>query len=159
MLTSITDIMSSSILSGPTELNSKWEYSHFSYCQTDDDALRKSKESVWRKAWVPGDIHLDLQRDGILPNLYFGQNFYSSIWVEKQDFMLRNYFDAPDNEKKQAVFLDFEGLDTYATIWLNGVVIGKTHNMFMTYSYDITNLFKTKRQQNSGSFGFSHIRN
>ena len=54
-----------------TEIKSNWEYTHFPYCQTDEDALSKSATSVWKTAIVPGDVHLDLQRDGVLPNLYF----------------------------------------------------------------------------------------
>jgi beta-mannosidase len=134
-------------ISDVVEINNNWEYTHFSYCHSDDEALEKSKESSWRKAQVPGDIHLDLQNDGILPDLYFGQNFYSSIWVEDEDFLVRNYFDAPVFYEGNAVYLDFEGLDTYATIWLNGVIIGKTHNMFMTYNFEITNYLKEKNNE------------
>ena len=47
----------------------------------------------------------------------------------------------------KAAYLDFEGLDNFATIWLNGKIIGKTHNMFKTYSFDISQQVKPTENQ------------
>ncbi len=120
------------------ELNTKWEYAHFPYCETDQLALKKLSSAKWRRAVVPGDVHIDLQRDGELPDLYYGQNFYSSIWVENEDFVYKTRFDSPAVLKGNKIYLDFEGLDCFATIWMNRKMIGKTHNMFKTYSFDVT---------------------
>jgi beta-mannosidase len=120
------------------ELNSNWEYTHFPYSQTDDAALEKMKSSAWKNATVPGDVHLDLQRDGVLPDLYYGLNFYASAWVEHEDFMYKTSFKTPNYDKGDQVHLDFEGLDCFATIWINGQIVGKTHNMFKTYSFEVS---------------------
>lgn len=130
--------------SNTIELSEYWEYAHFPYCQTDKEALATIKSSTWKEAVVPGDVHLDLQRDGILPDLYYGQNFYSSIWVENEDFIYRTKFDKPLNAGDSKIYLDFDGLDCFATIWLNNKIIGKTHNMFKTYASEITNFIKDK---------------
>jgi len=142
ILIMLTSISRGQNISNTIELNSNWEYTHFPYCQTDEQALAKSDSGVWKTAVVPGDVHLDLQRNGILPDLYFGQNFYSSIWVENEDFVYRTKFDKPLDTYDSKIYLDFDGLDCFATIWLNNKMIGKTHNMFKTYSFDITNLIK-----------------
>lgn len=131
-------------MSNTKELNTNWEYTHFPYKETDQLALDKLPSSTWKKAVVPGDVHLDLQRDGELPNLNFGQNFYSSIWVENEDFVYKTHFDSPSLSKGNRIYLDFDGLDCFATIWLNNKIIGKTHNMFKTYSFDVTDFIRKK---------------
>ena len=129
------------------ELNSNWTYTHFPYCQTDEEALKLAETGIWKPGTVPGDVHLDLMRDGVLPDLYFGQNFYSSVWVENEDFVYRTSFDIPEYTKGNAVYLDFEGLDNFATIWVNGMKVGKTHNMFKTYSFEVSEQVKPTGNQ------------
>lgn len=126
------------------EINSNWEYTHFPYCQTDDEALSKSASSVWKTAVVPGDVHLDLQHDGALPDLIYGLNFYRSVWVENEDFIYKTSFNSPTLKNGSRAYLDLDGLDCFATLWLNGKLIAKTHNMFMRYSYDVTDIIKVK---------------
>ncbi|MCF6224307.1 MAG: hypothetical protein L3J34_11345 [Flavobacteriaceae bacterium] len=131
-------------ISKTIELNRNWEYTHFPYSETDQKALKNLKSTTWKSAVVPGDVHLDLQRDGELPDLNYGQNFYSSVWVESEDFMYKTYFDSPSLSKGSRIYLDFDGLDCFATIWLNNKIIGKTHNMFKTYSFDVTDYIREK---------------
>lgn len=134
-------------LSSTIEIKEGWEYVHFPYCQTDEIALEKSKKGEWKKGEVPGTVQMDLMKDGKLPDLYFGQNFYSAVWVENEDFMYRTQFTTPDLQGGKRAFLEFDGLDCFATIWVNGKVIAKTHNAFMTYSFDVTDHL-TKKGEN-----------
>ena len=131
MLVLFTSISRGQLNHNSIELNTNWEYTHFPYSQTDEAALEKMKSSAWKNATVPGDVHLDLQRDGVLPDLYYGLNFYTSAWVEHEDFMYKTSFKTPNHEKGDQVHLDFEGLDCFATIWLNGQKVGKTHNIIL----------------------------
>ncbi len=125
------------------EINDKWEYIHFPYQESDEKALEMTVSAQWKKAVVPGNVQLDLMRDGQLPDLYFGQNFYSAVWVENEDFMYRTTFHVPDIKNGKHAYLEFDGLDNFATIWVNGHKIAKTHNMFKTYSFDVTQEVKT----------------
>jgi beta-mannosidase len=120
------------------EINNNWEYLHFPYQETDEKALAQIELGSWRKAIVPGNVQMDLVRDGVLPDLYFGQNFYSAVWVENEDFLYRTVFNAPDLKEGKRAYLEFDGLDNFATIWVNGHKVAKTHNMFKTYSFDVT---------------------
>lgn len=124
--------------SSTIELKDKWEYIHFPYCQTDELALESMNNKEWKKAVVPGDVQMDLVRDGVLPDLFFGQNFYSALWVENEDFMYRTSFVSPHLTGGKRAYLEFDGLDCFSTIWLNDKQVAKTHNMFMTYSFDVT---------------------
>lgn len=139
MLVGLIDLIHAQNNEYVVELNSNWEYTHFPYCETDEEALEKINSEQWKTAVVPGDVHIDLQRSGELPDLYYGLNFYSSLWVEKEDFIYRTSFITPKHELNDKIYLDFGGLDCFATIWLNGKKLANTHNMFKTYSFDVTN--------------------
>ena len=41
-----------------------------------------------------------------------------------------------------SIVLTFHGLDTFATIYVNNVDVGKTSNMFLKYNFDIKNNLK-----------------
>jgi len=122
------------------ELKYNWEYMFFPYCESDKLALEQIPTHEWRNANVPGEVQVDLRKDGLLPDLNYGQNFYSAVWVENQDFIYRTQFQTPLHSVNGRVYLDFDGLDCFATLWVNGKVIGKTHNMFKTYSFDVTDV-------------------
>lgn len=125
--------------SSTTEIKDNWEYIHFPYKASDAKALEQTDSvNSWHKAVVPGNVQVDLMRDGVLPDLYFGQNFYSAVWVENEDFMYRTSFTAPELKAGKKAYLEFDGLDCFATIWLNGKLLAKTHNMFKKYSFDAT---------------------
>jgi len=124
-------------------INEKWEYIHFPYQESDEKALEMTVSAQWKKAVVPGNVQMDLMRDGQLPDLYYGQNFYSAVWVENEDFMYRTTFHVPDIKNGKRAYLEFDGLDNFATIWVNGRKIAKTHNMFKTYSFDVTQQVRT----------------
>jgi len=45
------------------------------------------------------------------------------------------------------IVLVFHGIDTFAKIFLNDYVIGETSNMFLKYSFDVTNYIKVKEEE------------
>ncbi|MBQ8447181.1 MAG: hypothetical protein IJX31_05340 [Clostridia bacterium] len=87
---------------------------------------------------VPGDITVDLYNAGIVQNPYFGMNHKESEWIDREDF---SYFTeiVADEEllKQESVELVFDGIDTFADIYLNGTLLGKTKNMFLQYRFEI----------------------
>ena len=61
-------------------------------------------------------------------------------WVGEEAWIYRKVFAAPERKHDETrVEIVFEGLDTYATVFLNGREIQKTDNMYITYRVDITN--------------------
>ena len=77
-----------------------------------------------RDAVVPGDAHLDLMREGILPDLYVGMDLDHAAWVERKDWWYFKEFDTPADLGGRHAILVFHGLDTFGTVWLNGEEIG-----------------------------------
>lgn len=80
-------------------------------------------------ASVPGNLELDLMRAGKLPDLYFSTNVEMAHKLE--DIHVWYFTTVCIKDKEQ--FLRFEGIDTYANIYVNGKLVRSTDNMFLPY--------------------------
>jgi beta-mannosidase len=91
-------------------------------------------------AVVPGEVHLDLWRAGLIADPYVGANALAARWVEECLWAYRREFEAPREALKGRArcWLVFEGLDLFATIFLNGVEIGRHDNSFYRCRVDVT---------------------
>lgn len=81
-------------------------------------------------------IHLDLLKNGEIPDPFYDQNEKLVQWVGKKDWEYKTEFRIDPNLKVH--WLVFEGLDTFATIYVNGVKLLDTDNMFRTYKLDLS---------------------
>lgn len=87
-------------------------------------------------ATVPGSVHLDLQRAGLIADPFDGANETEQQWIGDVDWRFETTFRwRPDGTERQTLVA--EGLDTLATIVLNGVEIGRTENQHRSYRFDI----------------------
>jgi len=91
---------------------------------------------------VPGEVHLDLIRQGLLAEPTLGLNCLAARWVEENLWFYYRTFNAPVFSANEHAFLTFEGLDLAATIYLNGQVIGSHNNAFYPCTIDITSIVK-----------------
>ncbi|MFI5356277.1 MAG: glycoside hydrolase family 2 protein [Opitutales bacterium] len=90
-----------------------------------------TKHSAWRRAVVPGCVHRDLQRHGLIPDPFFGTNELDLQWIEERDWEYRATFQVPAALlTEEFVDLVCDGLDTLATVWLNGRQVASSDNMF-----------------------------
>ncbi|MHB0879237.1 MAG: glycoside hydrolase family 2 protein, partial [Anaerolineae bacterium] len=99
------------------------------------------------QATVPGDVHLDLARAGVIPEPLFGSNAEECRWMEDKDWWYSTEFALsddflPTSAGSGRVQLSFEGLDTLADIWLNGTYVDSTRNAFIAHSLDVTGLVR-----------------
>ncbi len=77
---------------------------------------------------VPGELHQELQRAGLIEDPNIGLNSLRARWVEEQLWLYRRTFTAPDEALQVPSWLVFEGLDLNATIFLNGEEVGRHAN-------------------------------
>lgn len=86
----------------------------------------------WIPARVPGDVYQALLEAGKIPDPFYGLNELEVQWVGEADWLYRLEFEVPA-ELLVAPYLDlgFDGLDTFATVWLNGEQILTSDNMFV----------------------------
>ena len=100
-------------------------------------------QGEWLPASVPGTVHQDLIDNKLLVNPFYGMNEEKVQWVEKEDWVYRTSFYVTEEQlARDAAFLDFEGLDTYADIYLNGSLLKRTDNMFVGYSLPIKDVLR-----------------
>ena len=95
-------------------------------------------ERIFIDARVPGEVHLDLEREGLIADCNVGLNAQAARWVEEQVWVYRTRFDAPDESRSRRAWLVFEGLDLNAVIYLNGEEIGRHDNCFIPCRLDVT---------------------
>ena len=97
---------------------------------TTIEQLKQSGMSII-SATVPGELQLDLMREGVLPDLYFSENTLLAQQTENLHAWYFARFDANENQ-----YLKFYGIDTVADIYVNGVFIRSVSNMFLEYDID-----------------------
>ena len=111
-------------------LNKGWEFSQVG-------------KGEWLPATVPGTVHQDLIDNDKLVNPFYGLNEEKVQWVEKEDWQYRTTFIVTKEQlARQAAVLKFEGLDTYADIYLNGSLLERTDNMFVGYELPVKEVLR-----------------
>ena len=102
----------------------------------------------WLPAKVPGTVHTDLLANEKIKDPYFGIEERSVQWIDKVDWTYRTTFDLdPALLNIERCELVFEGLDTYATIWLNGVEVLRAGNMFLSWRIPVKEVLKISGNQ------------
>lgn len=88
---------------------------------------------------IPGDVHSALERQGVIPDPYFGANEARVQWVAHQDWALSRTFhlDAADLHDGNW-YLDLDFVDTVATFRVNGEMVLETDNFYRRYRPDVT---------------------
>ncbi len=83
--------------------------------------FREDSQDQLHPARVPGCVHTDLMRNGLISDPFFGTNEQELQWIGEKDWIYQTTFDLPADFLKQTnVELVFRGLDTYASVTLNG---------------------------------------
>ena len=107
--------------------------------------FRGAREQQSLPATVPGTVQTDLLNLNIIPDPFVAQNERSVQWVDKEDWIYETYFDLiPDELKNTNVDLVFDGLDTYADVYLNDSLIIRADNMFRQWQAPVKSLLKEK---------------
>ncbi len=88
----------------------------------------------WRAAQVPGAVHTDLLARGQIPDPYVGAPEAGLQWIGLADWEYRARFDVDATTLARAhAELAFEGLDTFATVTLNGQPLLQADNSHRTW--------------------------
>jgi len=111
-------------------LNSGWEFRQ----RTNDDKV----PAVWRPAEVPGMVHTDLLKNGLIPDPYYADNESKLQWIENADWEYHRRLEVSrELLNRKHLDLVFEGLDTCADVYVNGALILSANNMFLEWRVDI----------------------
>ena len=89
------------------------------------------------KGTVPGNFELDLVRDGVLPDPFLGENPLLLQQYENRHLWYATTFSSPAKSGEDW-YLQFDGIDTVADIYLNGDKIGASDNMFIAHEFPVS---------------------
>jgi len=129
-------------------LSGSWQIMKFDHNPdgiTNFKALDNSKDFV--PAQVPGDVHNDLKIAGKIPDPYWSDNASQCGWVTECDWAYIKDFELSEKDIDSHMFVEFDGIDTFADVYLNGEKLGVAANMFLKYTYDIKELVKSGKNR------------
>jgi len=111
-------------------MNEKWEFS-------------QAGKDEWMPATVPGTVHQDLMQNNVIDDPHYRMNEDDVQWIEDKDWIYRTTFraDAPLLQS-DVIELQFEGLDTYADVYLNDELVLQANNMFVGWEVNIKDYLK-----------------
>lgn len=120
-------------------LRDGWHVKQLETDKPDIAALTReaaSPDGTWLPARMPAQVHDILFKHGRIPDPRISKNAAQSAWVGEKDWVYACKFATPPFGKGR-VFLRFEGLDTLATVYLNGTQIGTYNNMYREYEAEV----------------------
>lgn len=126
-----------------------WRLQRASLVDTDGIAVSQStfNDSSWLIATVPGTILTSYLDDGAIPNPNYADNqafisdsyFYSNFWY-------RDVFTPPPSFKGKRMYLNFDGVNWEAEVYLDGRYLGDIKGAFIRGRFDVTNIVHQGRQ-------------
>lgn len=112
------------------DLNKNWRF-------------RKQGDTQWMKATVPGTVHTNLMANKLIPDPFLDENEKKVQWIDKENWEYETMFNADSKTlTNKHIELVFNGLDTYADVYLNDKLILQADNMFRQWSVDIRPFIK-----------------
>ena len=116
------------------ELHDNWEF-------------KKVRDTLWNLATVPGNIHSDLLENKLIEHPFIGNNEEKLQWISKTDWDYKTTFLVDRKTlQKRHIELSFEGLDTYASVFLNDSLILKTNNAFREFQVEVKSILKAENE-------------
>jgi beta-mannosidase len=112
-------------------LNNNWKF-------------REANKSEWHSATVPGCVHTDLLANKLIEDPYYRDNEKKQQWIGKTDWEYETRFQISANVlNRKNLEIVFQGLDTYANVFLNDKPILNAGNMFRTWRVNVKNVLKS----------------
>ena len=121
-------------------LNGDWKL----YYHPEEGVLPDSPSALYEAGWpvidakVPGNVELDLMRAGLTEDPFYAENVYTYRKYEFYQWWFVRSFSVPAEYRGRKCVLQFDGVDTFADVFVNNVHIGSTDNMFIEHVLDVT---------------------
>ncbi|MDD2612744.1 MAG: glycoside hydrolase family 2 TIM barrel-domain containing protein, partial [Bacteroidales bacterium] len=116
--------------------------------KTEDVSTSKMSTDDWMPAIVPGTVLNSLVYNGVYPDPYYGlnnkleSNLIPDLYHTGRDFYtywFRTEFETPSQSYKgKKTWLQVDGINYRAEVWLNGNMVGNIAGMFYQDHIDIT---------------------
>ncbi|GAA0724436.1 glycoside hydrolase family 2 TIM barrel-domain containing protein [Aquimarina litoralis] len=121
---------------------------------SQDWKFKNTRDTLWLPANVPGTVHTDLLKNKKIEEPFIGNNEEKLQWISDEDWEYSATFQLDEEQLKRKYHqLQFKGLDTYATVFLNDSLLINTYNAFRTWNIDVSNRV---RKENTLRIIFKH---
>lgn len=105
---------------------------------TENWQFHQEGKSEKYKANVPGTVHTDLLQNNLIPDPFLEDNEAKLQWIENENWVYETSFNITNKElNHQTIQLQFNGLDTYATVFLNETLLLEANNMFRIWNIEV----------------------
>jgi beta-mannosidase len=117
-------------------LEAKWEFRAVG--GTDRADVKE-----WHPAQVPGVVQTDLLRNGLIPDPFYQDNDTRLQWIGLADWEYRTTIQADaQTMSHEHVDLVFDGLDTFAEVYVNDKEVLRSDNMFRQWRVPVKGILK-----------------
>lgn len=114
---------------------------------TESELAPEELRGIEVPATVPGVVHTDLLAAGLIPDPFVGLNEHALTWIGRTEWVYRTTFTSGAAAPGARTDLVLEGLDTLATVELNGVELLRTANQHRGYRVEVTELLRQGRNE------------
>jgi hypothetical protein len=133
----------SQTLPAPTTLASGWRMADTTHAPQSGAILSTPTydASAWYEAVVPGTILTTLVKAGIYPDPMYGENNRPEVIPEtlnKSPWWYRTVATVPAAYAGRHIWLNFDGINYTAVVWVNGTRVGDMRGAFARGHFDIS---------------------
>jgi len=127
----------------PVELRSGWQLQDAAKVPENGAALSMAsfEPSHWLKATVPGTVLTSLVDDGVYPEPLYGENNRPDKIPEslcRTSYWYQARVDVPAAYAGREIWLNFEGINYLAEVWVNGRQAGEIRGAFARGTFNVT---------------------
>ncbi len=125
---------------------SRWRVQRSSLVSADGPTLSTPgfSDADWIVATLPGTVLCSYLNVQAIPDPNFGRNqLYISDSFFYSDFWYRTEFTAPKTDSYQTTWLNFDGINWKAEVFLNGASIGRIEGAFMRGRFEVTDKLRS----------------
>jgi len=143
--------MASSKAPEPVTISSGWQLQDAAKVPETGEAISQESFNAqgWNAATVPGTVLTSLVNDGIYPEPLYGENNRPDKIPEslnRTSWWYRAVVTVPKNYKHKQTWLNFDGINYSAEVWVNGKQVGNIRGAFIRGTFDITSAVKPGKQ-------------
>jgi len=127
----------------PVEINAGWQLQDAARVSEPAGSLSQGSflSAGWYPATVPGTVLTSLVNDGVYPEPLYGENNRPDRIPDslcRTSYWYRTQAAVPADYAGRQIWLDFEGINYVAEVWVNGQRIGEIRGAFSRGTFNVT---------------------
>src|SRR5690242_9761585 len=135
----------------PVVIATGWQLQDAAKVPETGDAISQAKfePQGWYAATVPGTVLTSLVNDGVFPEPLYGENNRPDKIPEslcRTPYWYRVAINVPKSYKHRNIWLNFDGINYAAEVWVNGKQVGNIKGAFIRGRFDISSLVQPGKQ-------------